>query len=62
MKKIKQSINLMLIGLRLERVRKKLERLYMSNEPNDSRRMTRARLRFNRLCDMWTKIETQYRK
>ncbi len=62
MKRILASVRLIILGFQLERVRKKLERLYMANEPNDSRRMKRTRRRFNRMCDRWAKIEMQYRK
>ena len=45
---------------RLERVRRKLAELYLKNEPNDSRKMCKARSRFNRLCDQWNRLERLY--
>ncbi|MBE6985182.1 MAG: hypothetical protein E7434_06200 [Ruminococcaceae bacterium] len=59
--KIRKGFALYVLGIRLERARGKLERLYSANEPNDSRKMDKARKRFNALCNQWNRLETLYK-
>lgn len=60
MRQIIISIRIMILEKRLEIARKRLVVLYMKNEPNDSRKMCKARDRFNRRCNQWNQLEAKY--
>lgn len=57
---VQVALKLYRSGKSLERTRNKLERLYLTGEPNGSPKTCKARKRFNRLCDRWNELENTY--